>query len=368
MASRYGDNISVSIFGQSHSNGIGVCVEGLEAGFKIDFDELRKFMKRRAPGQNEYSTPRKEKDEFEILSGLVDDTTCGAPFCAIIKNKDQHSKDYSELKEKPRPAHADFCAEIKYKGFQDVAGGGHFSGRLTAPLCIAGGIIKQILAKKGIYIGAHILSIGDVSDIAYDMVNLSTNKTDNKGAYLYPNEDFPVLNKEAGLSMKEYIAKKRKEGDSCGGIIECGVVGLPIGLGTPMFDGVENKIASIIFGVPAVKGIEFGNGFECAHISGSKNNDEFYFDGDKVKTRTNNCGGILGGISNGMPVVFRTAIKPTPSIAKEQNTISFINKTDTKLTIKGRHDPCIVPRAVPVIEAACAIAVYDMLLDYNKYN
>ena len=367
MASGYGDNISVSIFGQSHSNGIGVCIDGLIPGQKIDIDELNAFLKRRAPGLNSYSTPRKEGDEFEILSGVVDNVTCGAPFCAIIKNKNQHSKDYSELKDKPRPAHADMTAEIKYKGFQDVAGGGHFSGRLTAPLCIAGGICKQYLKSKGIEIGAHIYSIGDVSDTPYDMVNVSSNKNnqDILGSYLYPKDDFPVLDTNVKEKMITLIEEKKNEQDSIGGIIECAITGLPIGLGSPMFDGVEGKIASIVFGVPAVKAIEFGNGFECSKISGSVNNDEFYYDKEgNIKTKTNNSGGILGGISNGMPIVFRVAMKPTPSIAKQQNTISFSNKENAKLSIVGRHDPCIVPRAVPVIESAAAIAIYDMLLDY----
>lgn len=366
MASRYGDNISVSVFGQSHSNGIGVCVDGFKAGFKIDFEKLNNFLKRRAPGQNSYSTPRKELDEIEVLSGVVDDTTCGAPFCAIIKNKNQHSKDYSELRDKPRPAHADYAAHVKYNGYQDVAGGGHFSGRLTAPICIAGGICLQMLKQKGISIGAHILSIGDIYDASYDYVNVSDNECykDSVGKYLYPNKDFPVLDISKGDQMIKLIEEKKMCEDSIGGVIECAITGLPAGIGEPMFGGIENKIASIMFGIPAIKGIEFGNGFECASLSGSENNDEFYYDDDQVKTKTNNCGGILGGISNGMPIIFRVAIKPTPSIAKEQNTISFEQRKNTSLSIKGRHDPCIVPRAVPVVEGAAAIAILDLL--YNN--
>jgi len=330
MSSQYGNNIRFSIFGQSHSQAIGVVVEGLPAGIKIDMEELQEFLTRRAPGNNELSTARSEADKPEFLSGLVDNITCGAPLAAIIKNKDISSGDYREIYDIPRPSHADYTADIKHRGFQDVSGGGHFSGRLTAPLCVAGGICLQILRSKGIEVKAKMIQIGTVSD-----------------------------DPEA---MLQEIANARNAGDSVGGIIECEATGVPPGIGDPMFDGIENRIAAIVFGIPGVKGIEFGNGFACATLRGSENNDSFYVDGDTVKTRTNNSGGILGGITNGMPVVFRVAVKPTPSISCQQDSVSLSKMENTVLQIKGRHDPCIVPRAVPCIEAAAAIAIYDACL------
>jgi chorismate synthase len=250
---------------------------------------------------------------------------------------------------------------VKYGGFQDVAGGGHFSGRLTAPLCIAGGICKQILARKGIEIGAHIAAIGGMPDRPFHPVHL------DKETLLSPGEkEFPVLDEGAGEWMRDVIAKVKEEQDSIGGLIECGVIGLPAGLGDPMLDGMENRIARLVFAIPAVKGVEFGAGFQVANMRGSQNNDPFYMDGDRVKTRTNHAGGILGGITNGMPLIFRAAVKPTPSIGREQDSVSLSRKEDTKLVIHGRHDPCIVPRAVPVVEAAAAIAIYDALLEQER--
>lgn len=333
MSSIIGDNIKISIWGQSHSDAIGVTIDGLPAGIKIDIKKLSEFLKRRAPGQDKYSTPRKEADLPEFLSGLVDDTTCGAPLCAIIKNTNTKSSDYKNITDIPRPAHADYTAHIKYNGFNDVAGGGHFSGRLTAPLCIAGGICLQILESMGIKISARIKSIGG--------------EEDTQKAY-------------------ELIDKARENLDSVGGIIECVAENVPVGLGDPMFDGMENRISRIVFGIPAIKGIEFGNGFLCASLNGSENNDAFYIDNGMVKTKTNNHGGILGGITSGMPIVFRVAVKPTPSIAIEQDSISLTKNENAKLTIHGRHDPCIVPRAVPCVEAACAIAILDAYYENNK--
>lgn len=327
MSSTYGTNIKISIFGQSHSEAIGVTMDGLPAGIRIDMEELQNFMNRRAPGQSKYTTPRKEADKPEFLSGLVGDVTCGAPLCAVIKNTNTRSGDYDNIRDIPRPGHADYTAHIKYGGHEDVSGGGHFSGRLTAPLCIAGGIFKQILAQDGIAITAEIKEIGGNSQDPY-----------------------------------KAIEEARACGDSVGGIIECTVTGLPPGIGEPMFDGIENKVAQAVFSIPAVKGIEFGRGFEAGRIRGSENNDEFYFDGDLVKTRTNNHGGILGGISSAMPVVFRVAIKPTPSISIEQHSISYERKAEAMLAVRGRHDPCIVPRAVPCVEAATAIALADLMI------
>lgn len=363
MSSSYGKNIRVSIFGQSHSEGIGVCIEGLPPGHRIDMEELGFFLSRRAPGQNSYSTSRREPDVPEFLSGLVGGVTCGAPLTALIRNTDMRSSDYSELFDTPRPSHADFAAQMKFKGAQDVRGGGHFSGRLTAPLCIAGGICVQLLKKQGIEITAHIALIGGVSDALFDMANVSTEDFKALSA-----NAFPVLNAESGEEMLKLIEKAKAEGDSVGGIIECAILGLPAGLGDPMFDGMENRIASIVFGIPAVKGIEFGNGFACAALRGSENNDAFYTDGETVKTKTNNHGGILGGISSGMPLIFRAAIKPTPSISIEQDSVSLSKMENRKLKVKGRHDPCIVPRAVPCVEAAAAIAVMDALLESKMYK
>lgn len=358
MSSTYGNNIKISIFGQSHSEAIGVVIDGIPAGIKIDFDKVYDFMERRSPGRNIYSTQRKEKDLPNVVSGIVDNITCGAPICAYINNTDTRSKDYDKLRDIPRPGHADYTAYIKHNGANDIRGGGHFSGRLTAPLCFAGSICIQILEQKGISIGAHILKIKDVYDSYFDPVNIDKDTLSDIKA-----KEFPVIDDSAAEKMKEEIDAARRDLDSVGGIIECAVTGLPPGIGEPNFDGIENNIAKIMFGIPAVKGIEFGAGFKAADLRGSENNDPFYYDsGGNVKTYTNNHGGILGGISSGMPVIFRVAFKPTPSIAKEQNSVNLTEKTETKLEITGRHDPCIVPRAVPVVEASCAIALLDLIL------
>jgi chorismate synthase len=346
----------VSIFGQSHSPAIGVCIDGLPAGFKIDLTELGAFLKRRAPGQNAHSTTRKETDEPEFLSGLLDGVTCGAPLTAVIRNSDTRSGDYDSLKDIPRPSHADFTAYVKYGNARDFRGGGEFSGRLTAPLCIAGGICLQLLRQEGISIAAHIVQIGNVTAKPFDPVNIN----ENEMRYLQKAE-FPVLDTEAGERMLAEIEATKKDGDSVGGIIECCAIGVPAGIGEPIFDGIENRLAAILFGIPAVKGVEFGNGFAAAALRGSENNDAFYMKGDCVQTRTNRHGGILGGITSGMPLLFRAAIKPTPSIAKEQDSVSLSRRENVKLTVTGRHDPCIVPRAVPCVEAAAAIALYDIM-------
>ena len=357
MASYYGQNIKISIFGQSHSEAIGVVIDGLQPGFRIDIDRLNAFMQRRAPGRNEYSTKRAEPDIPEFLSGLnADGMTCGAPLCAVIRNVDARSKDYDRLRDVPRPGHADYTAYVKYGGYHDIRGGGNFSGRLIAPLCIAGGICLQILESEDIHIGAHITSIGDVRAGLFDPVAVSA-----RDLKAVRELEFPAVS--GGDKMREAIARAQLNGDSVGGTIECAAVGVPAGLGDPMFGGVENRVASIVFGIPAVRAIEFGNGFDSARLTGSQNNDAFYMDGDTVKTRTNNHGGILGGITTGMPVIFGVAIKPTPSIAQEQASVSLSRGENAKLQIKGRHDPCIVPRAVPCVEAAAAIAMLDMLRD-----
>lgn len=402
MSSTFGRSIKVTVFGESHASAIGVTIDGLPAGMEIDTAELRAFMKRRAPGQNKYSTPRKEADVPEFICGVIGREnfasslaaktsqavpasgspaanaepaangkatepaesaetgdmepeklyTCGTPVTAIIRNSNTRSKDYSEMADKPRPGHADFTGFVKYGGFGDIRGGGHFSGRLTAPMCIAGGIFIQDLKRRGIEIHAEPVEIAGIR------------VTDD-------------VSRARALAA---IDEARENQDSVGGIIECVVTGVPAGIGDPMFDGIENEIAQAVFGVPAVKGIEFGAGFEAARMKGSEDNDPFYIEGSdkddsaqgaessgvafdpaRVKTRANNHGGSLGGISSGMPIVFRAVVKPTPSIAREQDTISYSENKNAKLTVHGRHDPCIVLRAVPVVEAAAAMAVFDLI-------
>ncbi len=356
MASYLGEHIHVSVFGQSHSPAIGVVVDGLPAGERVDMEELGRFLKRRAPGQNATSTPRKEADLPQFLSGLVDDVTCGAPLAALIENTNTRSQDYAQLRDKPRPGHADFTAQVKYGGFQDVAGGGHFSGRLTAPLCIAGGICLQILKRRGIEVAAHIASIAGEADRPFDPMGESVETLD-----ALKRAPFPVMDEKAGERMRKAILQAKEEGDSVGGIVECLVTGVPAGLGEPMFGGMENRLAAALFGIPAVKGVEFGAGFGVATMRGSENNDPFTVKDGKVVTETNHAGGILGGITNGMPLVFRLAVKPTPSIAKQQQTVSLSKKQVEELVVTGRHDPCIVPRAVPVVEAVTALILTDLL-------
>lgn len=357
MSSTYGERFRFTIFGQSHSPAIGVTIEGLPAGTKIDLDALQAFLDRRAPGRDATATPRKEADRVEFLSGLVGDTTCGTPLTAMIRNTNTRSGDYDKLHNCPRPGHADFTAGARYAGAQDVAGGGHFSGRLTAPLCIAGGICLQLLEQMGITIGAHIQRIESVIDAAFDPMNISKAQLQQlKSMYL------PVLQTGIDEEMRNAILDAKQDGDSVGGIIECAAVGLPTGWGDPMFGGMENRIAQIVFGIPAIKGLEFGAGFAAAQMRGSVHNDSFVIHGGAVQTASNHHGGILGGITSGMPLVFRAAVKPTPSIGMSQNTVDLRTNTETTLDIGGRHDPCIVPRAVPVLEAAAAAAIYDAYL------
>ncbi len=355
MSSTYGENLKLSIFGQSHGAAIGMTLDGIPAGLPVDEENLLAFLSRRSPGGKAYATTRKEADTPEFLSGIVNGYTCGAPIAAIIKNTNTRSADYASLLDCPRPGHADYTAQVKYKGFQDVAGGGHFSGRLTSPLCIAGGLCKQWLENMGIHIRAHISVLAGIADDP-----ISPDYTSQTPICI--DDDFPVLNKEAGIAMQKAIAEAKADCDSVGGIIECIVTGLPAGWGDPMFGGMESRIASIVYGIPAVKGVDFGVGFTSSYLRGSQNNDAFDIVDGKVVTKTNHAGGILGGITNGMPLVFTAAIKPTSSIAKTQQSISLSKMESCELIVHGRHDPCIVPRAVPVIEAAAAIALYDAYL------
>lgn len=362
MSSTFGESLKITIYGQSHSDSIGVKIEGFPDGFPVDEEKLAAFLERRAPGRDKYSTQRKEPDKAEFLSGITDGHTDGTTIHAVIYNQNRNPKDYSSLADTPRPGHADYTAKMKYGESYNATGGGHFSGRLTAPLCIAGGLCMQWLEAQGITIGAHIASIHGVEDSRFDSTAVTADELT-----AIKKKSFACLDDTAAEKMQAEILKARSEGNSVGGTVECAAVGLPAGIGEHMFDGLENRISLVMFGIPAVKGIEFGAGFAAADMYGSENNDEFYYDENgKVRTRTNNCGGILGGISNAMPLVFRVAFKPTPSIALTQNTISLERKENTTISIGGRHDPCIVQRAVPCVEAATAVAITDLMLRSSK--
>lgn len=359
MSSEFGNILRVSVFGQSHGKAVGVVVDGLPAGEEIDGLELQRFLDRRRPGTGPLSTTRRETDVPEFLSGLEGGKTCGAPLCAVIKNADQHSKDYGELADKPRPGHADFTAWAKWGGHADMRGGGHFSGRLTAPLCVAGGIAKQILARRGIFVGAHLASVAGICDRPFPLYPT---------AALFEEvaaKPFPVLDEEAGERMRAAILEAKNDLDSVGGVIECAAAGLPAGLGEPMFGGVENRLAAALFGIPAVKGVEFGEGFQAAELRGSENNDPFTLEDGEIRAETNRAGGVLGGITTGMPLVLRAAVKPTPSIGKAQRTVRLSRLEAEELTIHGRHDPCVAHRAAPVVEAVTAAVLLDMLLEGN---
>lgn len=356
MSATWGNKFKITVFGESHGNAIGVVIDGLPAGFKIDMTALNSQMLRRAPGRDKAATTRVEADTPQILSGMLNGNTTGAPLCAIIGNTNTKSQDYSNLMLCPRPAHSDYTANVKFNGFNDVRGGGNFSGRLTAPIVFAGSIARQILEQMGVVISAHISSIKGIEDKCFDTVN-----ADLQLMQELSQSNFPLIDKNLESEMRDVIEAARLDGDSVGGTVECMVSGINAGLGSPMFDGVEGVISSIIFSIPAVKGIEFGAGFELANMYGSQSNDEFNISNGKIVTDTNNCGGILGGITNGMPIVFNTVIKPTPSISKTQQTVNLRTMQVEQININGRHDPCIVPRAVPVIEAATAIAIMNIL-------
>ncbi len=356
MSSTWGNNIKISVFGESHSDAIGVSIDGVEAGVDLNLEEIAFEMARRAPGNNEISTPRQEKDIPNIISGFFNGKTTGTPLCALIKNTNTRSQDYEKTKNLIRPGHADFTGFVRYNGFNDYRGGGHFSGRLTAPLVFAGAICKQILEKKDIKIGAHIAQLSDVCDNHFNFTDISAETLDK-----LKEKTLPFLDESKEDVAKNRISSAKESLDSVGGIIECAAIGLYSGIGNPIFDSVESVLSHLLFSIPAVKGVEFGSGFSFATMLGSEANDSFYYDNEVVKTKTNNNGGINGGITNGMPIIFRTVIKPTPSIAKKQQTIDISSGCNAEIEIQGRHDPCIVQRAVPVVEAVTAIAIYDLL-------
>ncbi len=356
MSSIWGEKVKISIFGESHGKAIGVVLDGLPAGEEIDLEEIALQMSRRAPGRDLSSTPRKESDQQEILSGFLDGRTTGAPLCAIIQNTNTRSGDYESLKVIPRPGHSDYPAYLRYKGYNDVRGGGHFSGRLTAPMLFAGAVCRQILKRRGIEIGAHVYSISEVNDASFDMTDISQSLLSRLSS-----QYFSVIREDAQPPMRAKIEEARLAQDSVGGVVECAVTGVPAGTGDTLFGGIEPVFSSILFAIPACKGVEFGSGFGAAGMLGSENNDSYYYDGKTVKTKSNHAGGILGGIATGMPIVFRTAFKPTPSISREQESVNLNTENNTAMNVQGRHDPCIVPRAVPVVEAAAAIALMNIL-------
>ncbi len=329
MSCYKGSKLHLSIFGESHGKAVGICLQGAPAGLTVDFDQLQAFLNRRAPGQSSLATPRKEADVPEFLSGLLDGRTTGSPIAALIWNRDVHRADYDFTRDCPRPGHADLTGHIKYNGFQDSSGGGHFSGRLTAPLCIAGGLCLQWLEMRGIQAESRLISIGEATDPA---------------------------------KFEAEILQAKARGDSVGGIIECCITGLPAGLGGPLFEGIDGKLSQLLLGIPGIKGVEFGSGFFGATRLGSENNDPFAIENGKIVTKTNHCGGVLGGITTGGPLVFRVAVKPTPSIEKPQQSISLSRMEPQILKITGRHDPCIALRALPVVEATAALGIYDALL------
>ena len=367
MANTYGNNIRLTIFGGSHDAEIGMTLSGFPAGVRLPEVELLSFMARRAPGQGAWATARKEPDVPVFTAGVtVEDTengkvyvSDGTPMRAVIVNTNQRSGDYEALADTPRPSHADYPARVKFGDAVDLRGGGKYSGRLTAPLCIAGAFCLAYLRERGIEVGAHIQQIGAVKDIPFDRLRI-----DRDTLHATATRSFPALDAEAGEAMKGEIECARMTADSVGGSIECAVIGLPVGLGDHPFEGMEGRISAMLFSIPAVKAVAFGDGFDFVTGYGSTHNDAYRMEGDEIVTKTNHCGGIVGGMSTGMPVIFSCAFKPTPSIGCPQETVSLSRREDTTLTVRGRHDPCIVPRAVPVVEAATAVAILDMMLDH----
>ncbi len=352
MKNTFGNNVGITLFGESHGTAIGAVVDGLPAGVEVDEKFIAHQLDLRRPF-GKISTPRRETDKFEIISGVFNGKTTGTPVCIMIPNENIHSKDYSKSYGKARPGHADYTAYCKYNGCEDYRGGGHFSGRITAGLVAAGAIAIDLLSKKGIKIGTHISKCAGIEDTSFSDLENDINTLADK--------NFPVLNSEKGDQMIANIENALQAGDSVGGVLETAVIGMPVGVGEPWFDTVEGVLSHALFSIPAIKGVEFGAGFACADMLGSQMNDEFIFENEKVVTRTNNNGGINGGITNGMPIIFKCAVKPTPSISKAQETIDFINNKNTDLNVSGRHDPCIVHRARVVVDSIAALVLCDLL-------
>ena len=354
MKNTFGSSVSVTLFGESHGTAVGAVLDGMAPGVPVDEAFIARQLELRRP-YGTISTARREADTVELVSGVFEGKTTGTPLCVLIRNTDANSADYAATRSLARPGHADYTAYEKYHGYEDYRGGGHFSGRLTAPLCIAGGIVRQELRRHNIVVDARIAAIAGIRDESAFEASVA-------------DKAFPVVDDKIGEQMRAAIQNAREDGDSVGGVIECVVRGLPVGVGEPMFDGVENQIARLVFAVPAVKGVEFGAGFEAAKLRGSENNDPFLVEDKCIRTASNHAGGILGGITNGMPLVFRVAVKPTPSISRAQQSVNLSTMEPQELRVTGRHDPCIVPRAVPVIEAAAALAVYDLILGESIWN
>ncbi len=355
MSNIYGKNVRVSIFGESHGAGIGIVIDGVKPGTPVDMDRIAVQMARRAPGGS-LATARREADQVEILSGILNGKAEGTPICGIIRNTDTRSSDYLKTAGLLRPSHADYTGHIRYKGFEDIRGGGHFSARITAPLMFAGALLRQALEAEGIRLGSHILQIHQVKERSFSQGDLTEQNLANLGAMR-----LPVLETAKEPLLQQEIEKARAAGDSVGGIVETAITGLPAGIGDPFFDSMESRLSQILFSVPAVKGVSFGSGFAFADMTGSEANDPFRLENGRIVTETNHNGGILGGITTGMPVVFQTVLKPTASISRPQRTVDIARMEEAEITVSGRHDPCIVVRAVPVLEACACIAVYDAM-------
>ncbi len=354
MSGNWGQAFRLSIFGESHGNGIGIVVDGLEPGLRLDMEEIRFQMARRRPGQK-LSTARSEADEVEILSGVKDGITCGTPVCGLIRNTNTRSGDYELTKDLARPSHADYTGHVKYRGFEDYRGGGHFSARLTAPLVFAGALARQALKSHlDFETGSHITQLYTVKEADFTEEDIEADRL-----RALQNERIPLRDPSRADEIETVIEEARRQLDSVGGIVETAIAGLPAGLGDPFFDSLESRLAHLLFSIPAVKGVSFGSGFAFAGMKGSQANDEFCLKDGAVRTVSNHNGGILGGITNGMPVTFHTVFKPTASIARQQRTVNLRTMQEEPLRITGRHDPCIVLRGIPVLEAAAAIAAYD---------
>ncbi len=357
MSSTWGNKLEIAVFGESHGTAIGVTMNGLPPGIALDMDDIKYEMARRSAQGKRLATPRKEPDTVQIVSGFFEDKTTGTPLTGLIYNTNTRSKDYARTRDLMRPGHADYSGWMRYSGYQDYRGGGHFSGRLTAPIVFAGAVAKQVLKQMlpEVTIGSRITAIGKVQD--------TTQFSEEAYASLqYEDPLFPVCSSQAAEAMEEEILNAVKEHDSVGGVIEGYVIGMPAGVGDPLFDSIESRLSSLLFSIPAVKGVEFGRGFEIASMKGSEANDPFRMDGERVVTVSNNNGGINGGITNGMPIVFRAAFKPTASIAKPQSTVNMMTKENAEIEIQGRHDPCIVLRACPAVEAVTALCMLDFIL------